>query len=143
MLNPLQARERNRTSLPTEILAIIVEELVSECAGSSQVKFTPLGLLIPLLQVLKGWIVLCTRHLYRSIEIGNVSPFVFPAGDEESPYNTEERRKHITSHRTQDLRLHRTCMQRSQQTQGWLHWLNVCSSERISFIIAHGQGERR
>lgn len=65
MLNPLEARERNRTSLPTEILAIIVEELVSECSRSSKINFTSRWFLIPLLQVSKDWKMLCTKHMYR------------------------------------------------------------------------------
>lgn len=93
----------NCSSLPTEILADIIEEFVTKCVDSSQIRFTPRWYLLPLLQVSKQWNALCTKHMYQSVEIGNAAPFVFPAREDESCLQTEDRRlDHILHQRTRE-----------------------------------------
>lgn len=89
------------SSLPTEIWAIIIEDVKSEYVETrpkdpKYIRFIPQWYLTPLLRVSKQWYAGCVRYLYHSVAIGSHAPFQIRASEGETVVQTR-RRLHIAN----------------------------------------------
>lgn len=89
------------SSLPTEIWAIIIEDVKSEYVETrpkdpKYIRFIPQWYLTPLLRVSKQWYAGCVRYLYHSVAIGSHAPFQFRASEGETVVQTR-RRLHVAN----------------------------------------------
>lgn len=101
MATPALTMSRYDSSLPTEIWAIIIEDVKSEYVETrpkdpKYIRFIPQWYLTPLLRVSKQWYAGCVRYLYRSVAIGSHAPFQFRAREGETDVQTR-RRLHIAN----------------------------------------------
>lgn len=89
------------SSLPTEIWAIIIEDVKSDYVETrpkdpKYIRFILQWYLTPLLRVSKQWYAGCVRYLYHSVAIGSHAPFQFRASEGETVVQTR-RRLHIAN----------------------------------------------
>lgn len=85
-------------SLPTEILATIIEDVISEYAMTMPtnhriIRFIPRWYLAPILRVSRQWNTVCAKYLYCSVAVGGSAPFDFPAIEGEPYFKTDGRRQ--------------------------------------------------